>query len=240
MSPLALLVIPMDFSFYIFGLEYKPWRFFLTCTSLINLWNAVVFTFLPETPKFLLAMNRKEEAVQVLKRTYAFNTGQTKEVFYNRNCFVATISLDLPFTRQFTVLRYKFYVFPGISSEKYWKRHNGQQSIWCQRNIWLLHVGCRTNETNIPATIIRTYLEALLHHIRNVCNRTWHFHVVNFEIEVNFQFYFIWSPIFANFDRFPDFLLQLLGYAGSPETLCNIVGPKTVANVTEQMYVLLS
>lgn len=83
MSPVALLIIPMDWSFYIHTLEYKPWRLFLTCLSFISLWNAFVFTFLPESPKFLLAMNRKEEALHVLRRAYAFNTGQPKEVFVN-------------------------------------------------------------------------------------------------------------------------------------------------------------
>lgn len=80
MSPLALALIPMDWSFYIFSLEYKPWRFFLTCTSIINLINAIVFSLLPESPKFLLAMGRKEEALDVLSRVYAINTGQSKKV----------------------------------------------------------------------------------------------------------------------------------------------------------------
>lgn len=80
MSPLALVVIPMDWHFNILTLEYKPWRFFLTCTSLINLFNAVVFTFMPESPKFLLAMGRREEAMKVLSQIYAINTGEPKEV----------------------------------------------------------------------------------------------------------------------------------------------------------------
>lgn len=83
MSPLALIIIPQDWSFNISILEYKPWRFFLTCTSLVNLWNIVAFSFLPESPKFLLAMDRKAEALQVLSRIYAFNTGKPKEVILN-------------------------------------------------------------------------------------------------------------------------------------------------------------
>lgn len=80
MSPLAIVIIPMDWSFYIFTLEYKPWRLFLACTSFINLFTAIAFTFLPESPKFLLAMDRKEEALNVLSRIYAVNTGKPKEV----------------------------------------------------------------------------------------------------------------------------------------------------------------
>lgn len=91
LSPLALLIIPMDWSFFIYTLEYKPWRLFLTCTSLINLWNAVAFTFLPESPKFLVAMNRKDEALSVLSKIYAINTGNIKEV--TRNPFELSPSL---------------------------------------------------------------------------------------------------------------------------------------------------
>lgn len=35
---------------------------------------------LPESPKFLLAMDEKEKALQVLRRVYAFNTGLPQEV----------------------------------------------------------------------------------------------------------------------------------------------------------------
>lgn len=80
MSPLAIAIIPMDWSLNLYIVEYKPWRFFLTCTSMMNLWNAFAFSFLPESPKFLLAMNRKAEALQVLSRIYALNTGQPEEV----------------------------------------------------------------------------------------------------------------------------------------------------------------
>lgn len=84
MSPLAILIIPMDWAFPIYTfLEYKPWRLFITCTSLINLINGITFSFLPETPKFLLAMNRNDEALKVLKRMYAMNTGEPEEVTTN-------------------------------------------------------------------------------------------------------------------------------------------------------------
>lgn len=80
MSPLAMIIIPMDWSWQIFSLNFKPWRLFMVCNSFINLWNGVVFAFLPESPKFLLAMNEKEKALRVLKMVYAFNTGQPAEV----------------------------------------------------------------------------------------------------------------------------------------------------------------
>lgn len=95
-SVMAILIIPMDWTFSISALELKPWRFFLICNSLINLWNGIVFFCLPESPKFLLAANRKIEALNVLSRMYAFNTGNSKKVkkkkiiseFYFVSCFM--------------------------------------------------------------------------------------------------------------------------------------------------------
>lgn len=65
--------------------ELKPWRLFLLCTSMVNLLNAILFSFLPESPKFLLAMNRKQEALEVLSRVYAVNTGDPKDVIFFQN-----------------------------------------------------------------------------------------------------------------------------------------------------------
>lgn len=35
---------------------------------------------MPESPKFLLTIDQKEKALDVLRRVYAFNTGQPQEV----------------------------------------------------------------------------------------------------------------------------------------------------------------
>lgn len=80
----AIFIIPMEWSVDIFGLELKSWRFFLLFNSLFNLWNAIAFCFLPESPKFLLVMNRKEEALHILRRIYAINTGKNIDVNTNR------------------------------------------------------------------------------------------------------------------------------------------------------------
>lgn len=80
LSPLAMLIIPMDWSYSLYFVEFKPWRLFLLFGSLLNLWNAIISNFLPESPKFLLTMNRKEEALEVLSQIYAFNTGNSKYV----------------------------------------------------------------------------------------------------------------------------------------------------------------
>lgn len=94
LSPMAMLIIPEDWAFYIFTLEFKPWRLFLLSTSLINVWNAIALSFAPETPKFLLAMNRKEETLEVLSRIYAVNTGQSREVNHLTYCYLTLRNYD--------------------------------------------------------------------------------------------------------------------------------------------------
>lgn len=76
----AMLIMPMDWTWHIFDIDFKPWRLYLICNSFVNLFNGIVFTILPESPKFLLLMGQKEKALEVLRRIYAFNTGQPKEV----------------------------------------------------------------------------------------------------------------------------------------------------------------
>lgn len=80
LSPLAMLLIPMDWHYSLYFVEFKPWRLFIMSISLLNLINTILTSFLPESPKFLLAMNRKEEALDILSRIYAANTGNSKNV----------------------------------------------------------------------------------------------------------------------------------------------------------------
>lgn len=77
---LAMLTIPMDWVISISILDFKPWRLFLICNTFVNLWNGIVFSYMPESPKFLLVKNRKEEALHVLSKMYAINTGASKMV----------------------------------------------------------------------------------------------------------------------------------------------------------------
>lgn len=81
----AIVILPMDWTIEFYPFEFKPWRLFLVINSLLNLWNAIVFYYLPESPKFLLTMNRKDEALDILSRIYAINTGNDKKVRIDKN-----------------------------------------------------------------------------------------------------------------------------------------------------------
>lgn len=61
--------IPIDF----IGIQYSSWRLYILMCSLPNVIASVILFKSPESPKFLKAMGRSEEALNVLKIMYETN-----------------------------------------------------------------------------------------------------------------------------------------------------------------------
>lgn len=77
----AIFLIPMEWTLHIASMDFKPWRFYMICIAAVNLLNGIIFSiFMPESPKFLMITNQKERALKVLRKIYAFNTGEGQEV----------------------------------------------------------------------------------------------------------------------------------------------------------------
>ncbi|XP_063848504.1 synaptic vesicle glycoprotein 2B-like isoform X1 [Scylla paramamosain] len=72
----ALVTIPYDIGFQAPGFVYNSWRVFLTVCALPALITAIVMMWLPESPMFLLTKDRKDEALDVLRKMYSLNTGK--------------------------------------------------------------------------------------------------------------------------------------------------------------------
>lgn len=90
----GILVIPMNWNVDLFIVNFVPWRLFIVVIAFVNATNAFLFAcVLPETPKFLLAMNQPDEALNVLRTMYKVNTGYLKEVR-----FIVPICCDVTFT----------------------------------------------------------------------------------------------------------------------------------------------
>lgn len=80
MAFLAWLVMPIS-DFYIFDKVIHSWQIFLFICAIPSLASGFAFIFMPETPKFLMATGRREEALDILKKVYRINTRKNLDTF---------------------------------------------------------------------------------------------------------------------------------------------------------------
>ncbi|XP_022826174.1 putative transporter svop-1 [Spodoptera litura] len=69
----AYLIMKLDFTYYLLGIEYRPWRLLTLIMALPLGLSALLLWYFSESPKFLANVGRNEEAVKVLKRIYVAN-----------------------------------------------------------------------------------------------------------------------------------------------------------------------
>ncbi|CAH1114448.1 unnamed protein product [Psylliodes chrysocephalus] len=82
LSGAAWLVLPTAFSITIFGsLNIHSWNLFLLCCACSPLSASILFTFMPESPKFLMSVGRNEDALKVFQSIYSMNSGRPKTDF---------------------------------------------------------------------------------------------------------------------------------------------------------------
>ncbi|XP_044727471.1 organic cation/carnitine transporter 7-like [Chrysoperla carnea] len=84
---MAWIILPMDWSFDIssLGITYRPWRLLIILFSLPNLLFVCLLLCFPESPRFLVQINKSEEALNILRNIFTWNTGQDKNMFPVRN-----------------------------------------------------------------------------------------------------------------------------------------------------------
>ncbi|XP_011336531.1 synaptic vesicle glycoprotein 2C isoform X3 [Ooceraea biroi] len=78
---LAWIIIPLPLSFEFYGFQYNSWRIFLGALSLPTFAIAAITLTYPESPKFLVSQGKTGEALAILRRIYAANTGRDKSEF---------------------------------------------------------------------------------------------------------------------------------------------------------------
>ncbi|CAG9854816.1 unnamed protein product [Phyllotreta striolata] len=82
LAVIAWVVLPLNINFSIFGsINLHSWNVFLLCCSVPPLMTAIMFSFMPESPKFLMSIGKNEEALKVFQTVYSLNTGKSKEDF---------------------------------------------------------------------------------------------------------------------------------------------------------------
>ncbi|GLH07198.1 Organic cation transporter protein [Gryllus bimaculatus] len=87
---IAWLIIPQTWVWHLPWCLYKSWRVFIVICALPTLLAAIVTAFcLPETPKFLMAVGKKDEALNILRNMYVKNSGNSV-VKYPVNSIILT------------------------------------------------------------------------------------------------------------------------------------------------------
>ena len=73
----------MKFIYWIefLGIKYRPWRLLALVMSIPCAATAVLLRFFHESPKFLISQGQHEEALEVLKKIYACNSGDKADNF---------------------------------------------------------------------------------------------------------------------------------------------------------------
>lgn len=77
---IAWAVINQTWSFEIpfLNIVYKPWRMFILVIGIFGFMSGLVMFFLPESPKYLHSMGNDEEVLEILRKIYSINTGNSK------------------------------------------------------------------------------------------------------------------------------------------------------------------
>lgn len=82
---LAYLELSLKFHVPIYGdLELTAWRTFVLGSSPIILFAFIAIMLLPQSPKFMLLMGRKEECINILRRMYVMNSREPPEVLLHK------------------------------------------------------------------------------------------------------------------------------------------------------------
>lgn len=93
-AALPWAVLQMEWAYYIplLNIDWKPWRLLIILYGLPGFISATALLFLPESPKFLWSVGRSDEALNILKRMYEVNTGESQDMYpvkelvqYNEN-----------------------------------------------------------------------------------------------------------------------------------------------------------
>lgn len=83
---IAWLFINQEWQLYIpyLAITYKPWRLYFLMCGVPGLGCGIFLSFLPESPKYLLGVNRPDEALEILKTMHRKNTQNRKNLQHDQ------------------------------------------------------------------------------------------------------------------------------------------------------------
>lgn len=62
-------------------MKISSWRVFLAICSLPEFLASIAFFVFPESPRFLILKGRHDEALEIFKKIYSFNTGKDPNTY---------------------------------------------------------------------------------------------------------------------------------------------------------------
>ncbi|XP_075157922.1 uncharacterized protein LOC142231188 [Haematobia irritans] len=81
MPILALLVLPQNWDFQVWIMQFHSWQMYLAICAMPSLISGIALSFFPESPRFLMSQGRTAEALKALRTIYALNTGYSKDTY---------------------------------------------------------------------------------------------------------------------------------------------------------------
>jgi VNT family MFS transporter (synaptic vesicle glycoprotein 2) len=77
---LAWAILPLNIELSLFGgLEFHAWNLFLLICTLPAILTGILFILMPESPKYLMAKGNNAKALEVFKKIYKLNSGQSRD-----------------------------------------------------------------------------------------------------------------------------------------------------------------
>ncbi|XP_017020359.1 synaptic vesicle glycoprotein 2C [Drosophila kikkawai] len=78
---LAWGIFPRDWDFQFWGLNIHSWQIYLFVLGIPSLISGLIFCVMPESPRFLMAQGRNEEALEAFKQIYHVNSRKPKDSY---------------------------------------------------------------------------------------------------------------------------------------------------------------
>lgn len=93
----AMVIINEEWTFVVpvLNIQFHPWRLYMIVCAIPGLICGCGFYFFPESPKFLMTVNRQKESLNILKMIFEINTGQPQESY--PVAMIICETEDLPF-----------------------------------------------------------------------------------------------------------------------------------------------
>ncbi|CAH1373070.1 unnamed protein product [Tenebrio molitor] len=74
---LAWAILPQEINLNLFNqnIEFHSWNIYLLLSGIAPIISAIIFLFMPESPKFLMTVGQNDKALRVFQKVYSVNTG---------------------------------------------------------------------------------------------------------------------------------------------------------------------